>query len=125
MYYGGIIILEIKLIDVLKLCWVLPIYSSPMLLYLAYLLPKIERKVVSQGPQKSLYACECQYLQPLILYLLQNAGVQFPQSAQVVESNHASSQPSSTGSIPNREQAPPRHEAVVPQAESKTVPESR
>ncbi|XP_058786454.1 TOM1-like protein 5 [Vicia villosa] len=57
-------------------------------------------------------------------YDLVNAGVQFTQSAQVVESNHASSQPSSTGSIPNREQAPPRLEAVVPQAESKTVPES-
>ncbi|CAL5204418.1 unnamed protein product [Lathyrus oleraceus] len=57
-------------------------------------------------------------------YDLVNAGVQFPQSAQVAESNHASSQPSRTGSVPNREQASPRHEAVVPQAESKTVPES-
>ncbi|KAK2445129.1 TOM1 protein [Trifolium repens] len=54
-------------------------------------------------------------------YDLVNAGVQFP---QVVQSNHASSQPSRTGSVPNREQAAPRHEAVVPQTESQTVPES-
>ncbi|KAK2391259.1 hypothetical protein P8452_28377 [Trifolium repens] len=57
-------------------------------------------------------------------YDLVNAGVQFPQSAQVLQSNHASSQPSRTGSVPNREQAAPRHEAVVPQTESQTVPES-
>lgn len=48
----------------------------------------------------------------------------FPQSAQVVESNHVSSQSSRTGSVPNKEQTSPRHEAVVPQAESKAVPES-
>lgn len=55
-------------------------------------------------------------------YDLVNAGVQFPQSAQAVQSNNASSQPSRAGSVPNREQASPRQEVVVPQAE--TVPES-
>jgi hypothetical protein len=63
------------------------------------------------------------YLRHLVLYFLQNAGVQFPQSAQAVQSNNASSQPSRAGSVPNREQASPRQEVVVPQAE--TVPESR
>lgn len=63
------------------------------------------------------------------LYFLQNAGVQFPQRDQVVQSNDPSSQPNRTNNVPNREQAAPRHEprheAVAQQAESQTVPESR
>ncbi|XP_061374412.1 TOM1-like protein 5 isoform X2 [Gastrolobium bilobum] len=57
-------------------------------------------------------------------YDLVSAGVQFPQRAQVVQSNHPSSQPSRTSNIPNRELASPRHEGVAQQAESQTVPES-
>lgn len=64
-------------------------------------------------------------LQHLVLCFLQNAGVQFPQRDQVVQSNRASSQPSRPGNVPNREQDPSRHEGVVQQAESQTVPESR
>ncbi|KAJ1386594.1 VHS domain [Sesbania bispinosa] len=57
-------------------------------------------------------------------YDLVSAGVQFRQRSQVVQSNHASSQPSRTGNEPNREQALPRHEGAAKQAESQTVPES-
>ncbi|XP_027333417.1 TOM1-like protein 5 isoform X2 [Abrus precatorius] len=57
-------------------------------------------------------------------YDLVSAGVQFPQRDQLVQSNHPSSQPSRTNDVPNREQASPRHEAVAPQAEPQTVPES-
>ncbi|XP_020201950.1 TOM1-like protein 5 [Cajanus cajan] len=57
-------------------------------------------------------------------YDLVSAGVQFPQSDQVVQSNHPSSQPSRTSNVPNREQAAPRHEVVAQQADSQTVPES-
>lgn len=66
-------------------------------------------------------------LQYLRFYLLQNAGIRFPQGPQpqVVQSNHASSQPSTIGNVPNREQASPRHEGVVPQAESQNVSEPR
>lgn len=59
------------------------------------------------------------------LYFLQSAGVQFPQRAQVVQSNHPSSQPNRSSNVPNSEQASPRHELVAQQAETQSVPESR
>lgn len=51
--------------------------------------------------------------------------MQFAQSAEVVQSNHATSQPARTGNVPIREQASPRHEGIPQQVESQTVPESR
>ncbi|XP_054821441.1 TOM1-like protein 5 [Prosopis cineraria] len=53
-------------------------------------------------------------------YDLVSAGVQFPQSAHLVQSNHASSQPS----VLNGEQDSPRVEGIAQQAESQDVPES-
>lgn len=58
------------------------------------------------------------------LYVLQSAGVQFPQSAHVVQANHPSSQPINTNNVPNGE-ASPRVERIAQQAESQAVPESR
>ncbi|KAI4336497.1 hypothetical protein L6164_015019 [Bauhinia variegata] len=57
-------------------------------------------------------------------YDLVRAGVQFPQRANVVQSNQPSSQPARTSNIPNGEQAFPREEIVARQTESQTVPES-
>ncbi|KAI9079785.1 hypothetical protein K1719_038406 [Acacia pycnantha] len=57
-------------------------------------------------------------------YDLVSAGVQFPQSAQVVQSNHPSSQPSPTNNELNGEQASPRVDQVSQQADSQAVPES-
>ncbi|KAK4256852.1 hypothetical protein QN277_006520 [Acacia crassicarpa] len=57
-------------------------------------------------------------------YDLVSAGVQFPQSAQVVQSNHPSSQPSTTNNELNGEQASPRVERIAQQADSQAVPES-
>ncbi|MED6158952.1 hypothetical protein PIB30_037761 [Stylosanthes scabra] len=56
-------------------------------------------------------------------YELVSAGVQFPQRAEVVQSNHRNSQPNGTNNVPNREQPLPRPESVPPK-ESETVPES-
>ncbi|KAL1347046.1 hypothetical protein HN51_020569 [Arachis hypogaea] len=56
-------------------------------------------------------------------YELVSAGVQFPQRAEVVQSNHANSQPNGTNNVPNREQAPTRPESVPPK-DAETVPES-
>lgn len=51
--------------------------------------------------------------------------MQFPQRAQVVQSNHPSSQPNRTNNIPNRDHVPPRHVGVAQRAEANVVPESR
>jgi hypothetical protein len=51
--------------------------------------------------------------------------VQFPQRAQIVQSNNPSSQPNKTNNVPKREQVPLRHGGVPQKAESNTVPESR
>lgn len=59
------------------------------------------------------------------MYTLQSAGVQFAQNAQVVVSNHPSSQPITTNNVQNGEQASPRVEAIPQQADSQAVPESR
>lgn len=148
-----LLFLSSRSLMVWKYAWYYAICSSPVLLFLTYLLPKKEEKkrLLENTQIKSLYAIifqglnagpllktlamslssptelEWSHYTPLLttfgFILLQNAGVQFPQSAQAVQSNHASSQPSRVGSVPNREQASPRQEVVVPQAE--TVPESR
>ncbi|CAL0325228.1 unnamed protein product [Lupinus luteus] len=55
---------------------------------------------------------------------LVRAGVQFPQRAQVVQSNRPTSQLNRTNNVPNREQALPRQGGVAQHAESQTVPES-
>ncbi|KAI4343509.1 hypothetical protein L6164_010849 [Bauhinia variegata] len=57
-------------------------------------------------------------------YDLVSAGVQFPQRTHDLQSNHPSSQPTSTNNVPNGEKALPRQEIVAQQAESQTVPES-
>jgi hypothetical protein len=52
--------------------------------------------------------------------------VQFPQRAQIVQSNNPSSQPNKTNNnVPKREQVPLRHGGVPQKEESNTVPESR
>ncbi|KAF7834095.1 TOM1-like protein 5 [Senna tora] len=56
-------------------------------------------------------------------YDLVSAGVQLPQSAQVVQSNHPSSQPSKPSNVPNGEVSS-RVEGNARQAESQAVPES-
>jgi len=60
-----------------------------------------------------------------VFYFLQSAGVQFPQRAQVVQSNHLSSQPNKTNNVPKREPSLLRREEVAQKAEPNTVPESR
>ncbi|OIW18245.1 hypothetical protein TanjilG_06329 [Lupinus angustifolius] len=57
-------------------------------------------------------------------YDLVSAGVQFPQRAQVVQSNCPSSQPNRTNNVPKREYALPSHGEVAQPAESRTVPGS-
>ncbi|XP_061369888.1 TOM1-like protein 5 [Gastrolobium bilobum] len=57
-------------------------------------------------------------------YDLVNAGVQFPQRAQAVQSNRPNPQPNRTNNVLNREQDPPRHGGAAQQAETETVPES-
>ncbi|MCH90358.1 TOM1-like protein 2-like, partial [Trifolium medium] len=54
----------------------------------------------------------------------QSAGVQFPQRAQIVQSNRPSSTPNRTDNVPKKEQVPLRHEGVPQKAESNIVPES-
>ncbi|XP_057417844.1 TOM1-like protein 5 isoform X1 [Lotus japonicus] len=56
-------------------------------------------------------------------YELVSAGVQFPQRAEVVQSNRPRSQPNRANNVPNREKPSLRHE-VLAQPESQTVPES-
>jgi len=60
-----------------------------------------------------------------MFYFLQSAGVQFPQRAQVVQSNRPSSQPNNTNNVPKREPSLLRRGEVAQKAESDTVPESR
>ncbi|CAL5214663.1 unnamed protein product [Lathyrus oleraceus] len=57
-------------------------------------------------------------------YDLVSAGVQFPQRAQLVQSNRPSSEPNRTNNVPKKEQVPLRHGGVPKKAEPNTVPES-
>ncbi|XP_058731141.1 TOM1-like protein 5 [Vicia villosa] len=57
-------------------------------------------------------------------YDLVSAGVQFPQRAQLVQSNRPSSEPNRTNNVPKKEQVPLRHGGVPQKAERNTVPES-
>lgn len=60
-----------------------------------------------------------------MFYFIQSAGVQFPQRAQLVQSNRPSSEPNRTNNVPKKEQVPLRHGGVPKKAEPNTVPESR